>query len=406
MRRFATMLVVLLLIAAPAMVFGSAQPETEAPEQEMGPTPGVTDTEVVLGTFQALSGPVAAIGVPVANGIRAYLNWVNANGGVAGRQIRLEVADDAFDPSRTTVEVRRLVEEDEVFALVAGLGTPGNLAVMDYLEEQGVPHVYQASGSGLLTNPPKQNIFAVQPNYTVEGEIMVRYLVEERGFENIAMVYRNLDDGNELRNAVVATLDEYGLELTNDIAIDPAAQDFSASLVQISNADPDVIIMGLFLPQSSNFIVQAKELGLEDQEYLLTYSNADATFIALAQGQAAGAESMAWVDVDFTDASLPIFEVYRETFPGELPNAFAVAGMIAAEVAVEGLRIAGEDLTRESYRRALESMDNFTGIAADGIGFSPYNPNDPASRIGLQQMYVLRLEDGTWVRASDWIGIQ
>mgnify|MGYP006281571457 FL=1 len=130
--------------------------------------------------------------------MEAYFNFVNAQGGVNGRQINLLVADDAFDPSRTTVEVKRLVESDEVFGLVGGLGTPGNLAIMDYVVEQQVPYVYQASGSGLLTNPPKEYIFGVQPNYTTEGTLMAKYLVEEKGAQNIAIVYRNLDDVKEL----------------------------------------------------------------------------------------------------------------------------------------------------------------------------------------------------------------
>ena len=399
---------VLLLVAGVALATGTqetAEPEgaaatAPAPGNE---TAGITEDEVLVGSFQALSGPVAAIGVPVKNGMEAYFNFVNAQGGVNGRQVNLLVADDAFDPSRTTVEVKRLVESDGVFALVGGLGTPGNLAIMDYVQEQRVPYVYQASGSGLLTNPPKEYIFGVQPNYTTEGTLMAKYLVEEKGAQNIAIVYRNLDDGKELAESVRESLAEYGQELVADIAIDPSAQDFSANLIQLNQAQPDAIIVGLFVPQSANFINQAKELGLTEQNYLLTYSNADATFVTLAEGQAEGAEAMAWVDVDFTETEQMLFQIYDASFPGEIPNAYAVAGMIAAEVFTEGLERAGRDLTRSGYVDALETLDRFTGAIAEGITYTDFGANDPLSRIGKRSMYVLKVEDGVFAREHGWI---
>lgn len=399
---------VLLLVAGVAFATGTqetAEPEgaattAPAPGDE---TAGITEDEILVGSFQALSGPVAAIGVPVKNGMEAYFNFINAQGGVNGRQINLLVADDAFDPSRTTVEVKRLVESDDVFALVGGLGTPGNLAIMDYVEEQQIPYVYQASGSGLLTNPPKEYIFGVQPNYTTEGTLMAKYLVEEKGAERIAIAYRNLDDGKELAESVRDSLSEYGQELVADIAIDPNAQDFSANLIQLNQAQPDAIIVGLFVPQSANFIKQAKELGLTEQNYLLTYSNADATFVTLAEGQAEGAEAMAWVDVDFTETEQMLFEIYDASFPGEIPNAYAVAGMIAAEVFTEGLERAGRDLSRSDFVDALETLDRFTGAIAEGITYTEFEENDPLSRIGKRSMYVLSVEDGVFARAHGWI---
>ncbi|MFW5744655.1 MAG: ABC transporter substrate-binding protein [Spirochaetota bacterium] len=400
----------LILLLVTGVAFATGTQETAEPEEAATTDPapgdetaGITDDEILVGSFQALSGAVAAIGVPMKNGMEAYFNFVNDQGGVNGRQIKLLVADDAFDPSRTTVEVKRLVESDGVFALVGGLGTPGNLAIMDYVQEQQVPYVYQASGSGLLTNPPKEYIFGVQPNYTTEGTLMAKYLVEEKGAEDIAIVYRNLDDGKELAESVRESLAEHGRELVADIAIDPNAQDFSANLIRLNQAQPDAIIVGLFVPQSANFIKQAKELGLTDQNYLLTYSNADATFVALAEGQAEGTEAMAWVDVDFTDTEQMLFQIYDASFPGEVPNAYAVAGMIAAEVFTEGLERAGDDLTRSSYVEALETLDRFTGAIAEGIAYSDFESNDPLSRIGKRSMYVLAVEDGAFAREHDWI---
>jgi len=103
---------------------------------------GVYQDKVVVGSFQALSGPYAVIGQEMTKGMKAYFNWINKRGGVYGRKIELIVADDQLNPAKTVVEVKRLVEQDKVFALVGGLGTYGCLAVMDYVEQNKVPFVY------------------------------------------------------------------------------------------------------------------------------------------------------------------------------------------------------------------------------------------------------------------------
>ena len=313
--------VAVALILAATLAFAQANP---------GNTNGVTAAEIKIGSFQALSGPIAFIGGPVKKGLDAYFNWVNAQGGVHGRKINLIVADDGFNPSNTVVEVKRLVESDKVFAMVAGLGTPGNLAIMDYIEAQKVPYVYQAAGMGALTIPPKRYVFGVQPNYTTEGAVAVRYLVENKKAQRIGIIYRNVDDGKEALASVKAAMAARGQTLAAEIPVEVNATDFSANIARLIQARVDAVYVMLFGPQSGNFVKQAKALGMRTQHYLLTYSNADPTFAAVAGAEAAaGVESLAWVDVDFADQNAHFMKVYQASFPGEVPNAYAVAGLIA-----------------------------------------------------------------------------
>ncbi|MBM7560096.1 ABC transporter substrate-binding protein [Marinitoga litoralis] len=364
---------------------------------------GVTDTEIKIGTFQAMSGPVAVIGQSVANGMNAYFNYINENGGVYGRKINLIIADDQFNPAKTTVEVKRMIENDKVFALVGGLGTPGNLAVMDYVNEKKVPYVYQASGSSLLAIPPKKYIFPVQPNYTLEGNIVMNYLVKTKRAKKIAIVYRNDDAGKEFLDSALDTLkNKYGMEPVETIAVNPTANDFSTELTKLIAKQPDAIAVMLFVPQSVNFVKQAKQYGLQKQKYILTYANSDISYIYLAKDAAEGVEAMAWVNVDFSNPDLKPFQIYQKYF-NQMPNAYAIAGMIAAEVFVEGLQRAGKDLTREGLVKALESMNKWSGMLAHEITYKPYDPNDNTCRLGKQSMYVLRVRKGIWTQMTNWI---
>lgn len=364
---------------------------------------GVTDTEIKIGTFQAMSGPVAVIGQSVANGMNAYFNYINENGGVYGRKINLIVADDQFNPAKTTVEVKRMIENDKVFALVGGLGTPGNLAVMDYVNEKKVPYVYQASGSSLLAIPPKKYIFPVQPNYTLEGNIVMNYLVKTKRSKKIAIVYRNDDAGKEFLKSALETLkDKYGMKPVETIAINPTVNDFSTEITKLIAKQPDAIAVMLFIPQSVNFVKQAKQYGLKRQKYVLTYANSDTSYIYLAKDAAEGVEAMAWVNVDFSKPDLKPFQIYKKYY-NQMPNAYAIAGMIAAEVFVEGLQRAGKDLTRENLVKALESMNKWSGMLAHEITYKPYDPNDNTCRLGKQSMYVLRVRKGVWTQMTNWI---
>ena len=104
--------------------------------------PGVTDDEIVLGTHTSLTGPIAVYSL-IPNTTKAYFDYINATeGGVHGRKITYLMEDDAYSPPRTVDLTRKLVEQDNIFALISGLGTPTHLQVVDYLQERGVPDLF------------------------------------------------------------------------------------------------------------------------------------------------------------------------------------------------------------------------------------------------------------------------
>ncbi len=109
--------------------------------------PGVTDDEIVLGTHTSLTGPIAVYS-QVPNTTKAYFDFINeTKGGVNGRKITYLLEDDAYSPPKAVDLVRKLVEQDQIFALLNGLGTPTHLQVVDYLQEKGVPDLFVASGA-------------------------------------------------------------------------------------------------------------------------------------------------------------------------------------------------------------------------------------------------------------------
>src|SRR5580765_2894460 len=112
-------------------------------------TPGVTSDTILLGGTAPLSGEASAA-AGVAKGADAYFQYVNAHGGVNGRKIKYTYLDDAYDPAKTVQAVRQLVQQDQVFAIFNTLGTNGNLAIRDFLNQAKVPQLFAASGAATL----------------------------------------------------------------------------------------------------------------------------------------------------------------------------------------------------------------------------------------------------------------
>lgn len=393
-----------ILLMTAVLVVAFAAPAFAEGQQEA--VPGVSDDEILIGSTQALSGPVASIGTPLAEGMQAYFARVNEEGGIHGREVNLEVADDQFDPSSTTTLTRRLVERDGVFAIVGSLGSPNVLAVMDYLNDNGVPFVYQGGGATELAVPPKEYVFPFQPNYLLEGNLMVQYMVEELGYERLGVIYRDADDGQNAYDSMQETVELYdNAEIVEAVSVEADATDFSSAIGRMDSAEVDGIMTVVFSPQTQQLLEQADEFGL-DETILLSYANADQTIIdGVGADIMDNVQTTAWVLADFEDPDFEPWQWYADYVDeeGAVPNAYGVAGMVAAEIFTEAAERAGSDLTRDGLVEALESMDNWNGRLALDVTYGDYDPDDNTSRLGKQSMYIMEVQDGEWTQSSDWI---
>ncbi len=128
-----------------------------------GDTTGVTDTEIKLGTHFPLSQNPAAAYAPIAYGMKAFFDYINAQGGVYGRKINFIIGDDHYNPPDTVEVVKKLVEQDKVFAIVGGLGEATHNAVWKYLEEKGIPDMYVTTGLSQVGRPCGEDPLRRQP---------------------------------------------------------------------------------------------------------------------------------------------------------------------------------------------------------------------------------------------------
>ena len=363
--------------------------------------PGVTDTKIVFGTHMPMTGVAAVYGTSIAPAIQAYFDYVNEiRGGVHGREIRLEVGDDAYDPSQAADVVRQLVERDGVFAILNGFGTAQHSAVYRYLEENGVPDLFPATGARKFTEPVAGTRFGYNPDYVMEGTVLGRYIAENFPGRRVGLLLQNDDfglDGERGLRAGIGTAAEVVARETYE----STTGDLGAQVTRLKGASPDVLaIYATPVPFASALVYARAVLGW-DVPVVVAGAVADPAVFRLAQE---ASEQVGKDVVDGTITTTYLVPLTQSDHPGlqkhlEImkshgieANNFTVYGQSVAELTVEVLERVGRDLTRESLVEAAEQVQGFTcSVCEVPVTFGEDD------RRGVEGVRLARAEGGQWV---------
>ena len=175
---------------------GSTSTSTSSGSALTASAPGITPTQILIGSHQPLTGPAAPGYSEIAPAANSYFQYVNAHGGVYGRKIVYKYLDDGYNPTTTSSVVRQLVLQNNVYAVFNGLGTPTHLAAVQFLNAQKVPDVFVASGCECWNNTAQYPYtFGYQIDYIREGKILGQYVKQHFAGKKIAYFYQNDDFG-------------------------------------------------------------------------------------------------------------------------------------------------------------------------------------------------------------------
>jgi ABC-type branched-subunit amino acid transport system substrate-binding protein len=174
---------------------GSSSSSSSSSAALTASAPGITATQITIGSHQPLTGPAAPGYSEIAPASAAYFAYVNAHGGVYGRKIVYKYLDDGYNPTTTASVVRQLVLQDNVYAIFNGLGTPTHLAVVSFLNAQKIPDVFVASGCECWNDPSYPQTFGWQLDYVREGKILGQYVKQHFAGKKVAFFYQNDEFG-------------------------------------------------------------------------------------------------------------------------------------------------------------------------------------------------------------------
>lgn len=340
-----------------------------------GSVPGVTDTEILVGTHMPLTGPAAAGYSKIAPATKAYFDYVNANGGVHGRKISYKIMDDTYNPATTQQVVRELVLQDKVFAILNGLGTPTHTGVLDFLKTNRVPDLFVASGSRSWNQPDKYpGTFGFNVDYTVEGKILATHVKQTQAGKKVCFLGQDDDFG---RNALAGIEKVLG-PLAAKQSYVTSNPNVGPQLGALKQAGCQVVMLATVPGFTALSLGTAAKIAFKPQ-FVVSQVGADLTTLAKQLGAATplteGLISANYLPLSNDDAN-PWIQLYKKVNAAHNGNAEfdnnIVYGMSVGYLFVQSLQAAGKDLTRDGLIKAIEK-GGFQGPAHAPLRFSATN---------------------------------
>lgn len=325
--------------------------------------------EIVLGMSTALTGPVADLGQNIRLGVLAGFDRANRTGGVRGRALRLVALDDGYEPARTAPNIHRLIEVENVLAVIGDVGTPTAIAALPITQEHKTLFFAGFTGAGALRQePPARYVINYRASYAEEIEAMVESLLTRGGLkiEDIALFTQRDGYGNAGYSAAIASLKRHGLTDENQVKHvgyqrnTLAVENALATLLYAEHPPRAVIMVGAYAP-CARFITLAEESGLH--ALFLNVSFVGSESLAAALDSLPARVIVTQVVPQAVDASVPVVREYHEDLAKVDPHASPVCsgleGYIAARLFVRALETIPSLPTREGVVDALERLGEF-----------------------------------------------
>jgi ABC-type branched-subunit amino acid transport system substrate-binding protein len=373
-----------------------------------GDATGVTDTSVTLGTHTSLTGPIAAYNV-IPNYTAFYFDYINeTEGGVNNRTIEYIQKDDQYNPSMAVDLTRQLVEQDQVFAVFNALGTPNHLQVVDYLQDNGVPDMFLATGAIEWVSDPAERpmVFGSNPNYTGEGLAIGAYIAENFAGQNIGVIYQNDDFGLDGLAGVRLGVGD-ALTFVGEEPYEVANANLNSSVDTLRSADADVVVFFATPAVLGAAIKHARaDLGWDAQFFVSAVSMNELTAIIAGPENIEGTFGPVATYMAYQTEQTGIAahgDLVAESGLGD-PSVLTLYAQYVAEMMVETLRGAAEPLTRESLVASAEAIADWTCSVCLFPVTMNAEDHDPGQAIALG-IYKADGTIGITDRAYSWEGI-
>jgi len=367
--------------------------------------PGITDTEIKLGGSYPFSGPASAYRL-IADGAKAHFEFVNAKGGVGGRKIAFQTLDDAYEPPKAVQNARRLIEQEQVFALFNTLGTPNNLAIWDYTNQRKVPQVFVATGASAWGADIQGHPWTIgwQPNYVTEAKIYADYLKEEKPDAKVAALYQNDGFGKDLLGGFEGALEGSDIQLVAKESYEVTDPTISSQMRELASSGADTFI-NITTPKFSAQAIAAITKSDWKPLHILNNVGASKTLVLTPVGleNAKGIistqyykdpEDPQWAD----DAAMTEYkENLKKYAPRADPNEpFHTFGWAVASTMVKALEGMKEP-TRQSLMDSIRNLDTEIPLLLPGVKVQ----TSPEDGYPIEAMQIMEFNGKNWELQGD-----
>jgi branched-chain amino acid transport system substrate-binding protein len=391
-----------------AVALGAAVPQLSHAEKKYGP--GVTDTEIKIGSTNPYSGPASAYGT-IGRAESAYFKMINDQGGVNGRKINFISLDDGYSPPRTVEQVRKLVEQEQVLFLAGTLGTPPNSAIHKYVNAKGVPHIFVNTGATKWGDPknfPWTMGFNI--NYQAEGHIYAQYILDNKPDAKIAILFQNDDYGKDYVKGLKDGLgDKAARMVVAEASYEVTDPTIDSQIVTLKASGADTFYNVTTPKFAAQAIRKVYDMGWKPLHVLNNVSTSVGSVLTPAGlDKSVGLISAAYLkdpvdpqwknDAEFKEYLAWFKKYYPE---GDINDGFNVAGYVIAEGVVHVLKACGDDLSRENVMKQMSSIKDLQiPMMLPGIKWN----TSADDYFLIESAQLTRFDGKEWVRLGKIIG--
>ena len=322
---------------------------------------------IVIGQSAAFTGPAAQLGIQMNAGAKIYFDALNANGGVNGQPVDLRTLDDGYEPDRCKANTEKFIK-DEVFGLLAYVGTPTCAAALPLVNEAKIPFFGPFTGAEILRDPFSRSVFHLRASYYDETELIVKQLTS-LGLNKIAVFYQNDAYGKAGLEGTIRALKRRNLVPAAQSTVERNTVDVAKAIADILPSEPNAVVQISAYKSCAAFIRAARKAGFGGTIFNVSFVGTQA--LADELGPQGNGIMVSQVMPFPYSPTLAITREYLDAVKragGEAkPNYSSMEGYLAAKVFTEGLRRAGRNPSRDTLINALESIQraDFGGFNVD-----------------------------------------
>ncbi len=362
-------------------------------------TTGLTDTTIKVGVMGPFTGNASSYS-KAQIGEMAYYKMINDQGGVHGRKFELVQEDTACQPAKGIAAAKKLIHQEEVFMMHGNSCSGVAMAVKDIVVESGVPWIVAHAVNPNISMPPTSNVFHGVPAGPAYGYTMGKFVMSKPGTKNVAMVEHSNDWAKSYADPTRDYMKSKGVEPSMVMAMERGQTDATAQVLKIKQSKPDFIVASLYEAETVIFLKDLKKYGVTD----IPVMGAAGTDLENTLARIGDLDTVknyyvphAFIDTVEGPGMKKWNDMILKYYPNETITGFSAVSIGSAVAAVEALRNAGPDLTREKFIAELDKIKDFdTGVFATNITWSADD------RHGVKESAVAGFVDGKPTVMKSW----
>ncbi len=381
---------VLIALGCAVAISGSALAQSQ----------GVTKDQIIIGTIQDLSGPLAGPGKQSRLGMQMRVDEINEQGGINGRKLVLKVEDSGYDPKRAVLAAQKLVDQDQIFIMAGSMGSAPTIATFPVLFDKNVISFFPLTSAREMFEPPNRLKYSFATPYYDQLRVAVPKLAKEKGAKKLCVIYQDDEFGLEVLRGTEAGLKTGGIQLAEKVSFKRGATDFSSQVAKTKAAGCDFVVLGTIIRETIGVVTEARKNGFNptfigtsacysDQVHRLGGKPLDGLYA-----------TMLTANPYLDDDSPPLrawANKYKTKF-NEEPTSYSANGYVLIEAFARGAQKAGANLTTDSFNQAMDGMT----IPSNIFG-SPEGSFTATKRLGSDTTRLSQIQNGKWKVVSDYL---